>query len=367
MTLHEMAPSDDELARAIVRARETTTAAGVTTPANGSGRRRSRRTGSSFLPAGDRQRLLLNLRLVAAGVRAAALLEFYHHNVEPPLHRLLCALGLEHVGALTIAEGTAPFLVNKPLLLQRLVPEPQPAVLLDVSQNCRMPIDVTDTFWPRLQTLLRTSLGMGAGHDWLTNMTGSSTVSDISGIGCRSGSKTTTAASAAAASTDDAAAYLLQLALEPERVPPGLGLCALAGWLLEYPVLYCADSGAPNCLGMKPLLLHDIAYACADAGHAQAAAAAAAAADAAKLLPAFSFTVPLSTASPCVATAAAVAAAAVEQRCDVLEAGAQRAVDAFLQVLRDRTDECCSREGASASSYKPVVTLSVVTLPTVAL
>jgi Domain of unknown function (DUF4504) len=178
------------------------------------------------------ERLANDLALLTAGLRAAVLCDYYQHGRSPPLAELLKALQasvekLDCVAVLWLVEASSPFFVHKQLLQQRL------------------------------------ASGAGA-FPALINVSCDSSTSLL-----QSNIALVPAMEAVLSVIRAAASSICSSSTKPEitvHIPDSeslnsIGLCGVAGWLLEYPAVYCiSSSAARNRLANVPLAVHDVSF-----------------------------------------------------------------------------------------------------------
>jgi Domain of unknown function (DUF4504) len=179
------------------------------------------------------ERLADDLALLTASLRAAVLCDYYQHGRSPTLADLLNVLQasddqkLNCLAVLWLDEASSPFIVHKQLLQQRLAfgAGAFPA-LIDVSCDSSTSLLQSNTVLvPAMEAVV--SVLRAA----------------ISGICSNSSIEEIT------------------VHIRDSDSLNSVGLCGVAGWLLEYPAVYCiSSSAARNRLANVPLAVHDVSF-----------------------------------------------------------------------------------------------------------
>jgi Domain of unknown function (DUF4504) len=178
------------------------------------------------------ERLADDLALLTAGLRAAVLCDYYQHGRSPSLAELLRVLQSVDqkpycVAVLWLGEASAPFLVHKQLLQQRLASGAGafPA-LIDVSCDSSTSLLQSNTaLVPAMEAVILVLRAAVSG------------------------------------TCSDSSIAEITVHIPDSESLNSIGLCGVAGWLLEYPVTYCiSSSAARNRLANVPLAVHDVSF-----------------------------------------------------------------------------------------------------------
>jgi Domain of unknown function (DUF4504) len=254
------------------------------------------------------ERLADDLMLLTSGLRAAVLCDYYQHGRSPLLAELLSELQasvdqeLSCVAVLWLDEACAPFIVHKQLLQQRLASDAGafPA-LIDVSCASSTSLGHWNlALVPAMEAVLLELRAATIG------ICGSTSIAEIT------------------------------FHIPDSDSLNSIGLCGVAGWLLEYPAVYCISSSAVrNRLANVPLAVHDVSF------NVQG-----------RQLHAFSFSVP------------AAAAAAADSSCSV-RSELQAHIDSFIAVLAAKV--AAQTAPISEQFSGPTVRVHTKVMPMVAL